>query len=236
MKITAKFLNFILLSFIISTQLFATQTIVIRNDEISFEEFIAAFDQARQLGERQNIQIVFTPEDTQSSLRLWEPEQWGGDNTVNGRINFFIGHLEENPTKVEMQHFYGIVKWGISAGFSMLMDPYATITDLRAIISDEVTSVVIWSSHGSIDGRIYDANKVTMPTNIFYEGDPGNKKRQFILSNCYSNVTNEINTWPLNSQRVFWNGLTSTTDLFTYLMSDRWNMHLYELGYKVRSK
>ena len=104
---------------------------------------------------------------------------------------------------------------------------------LCRLFAQKTTSVVIWSSHGSSDGAVYDANYQQLPYGIFLEGDPKNYRRQFILSNCYSDQTFKKYSWPGQSSQVYWEGTTDANELFDYLMSDRWYANLRELGYQL---
>ena len=212
----------------------AKETLIIRKNHISFSEFVSLFERAHQLGSKRNLQIHFTSQQSDEALppyNRWEPEFWGDVNSP--RINYTIGHLEATPTEKEMKKFYNVIKWGLSAGFAMMLDPFTTVEDLREVIAQKTTSVVIWSSHGSSNGAVYDANEVQLPYGIFLEGDPKNYRRQFILSNCFSDQTIKKYSWPGQSSQVYWEGTTDATELFDYLMSDRWNADLRELGHQL---
>lgn len=140
----------------------------------------------------------------------------------NGDVSFLTGYLEDQWTQAEWNRFYGIAKWLVKHNFRVIMNPVAYIPDIRATVQDPRTKVIIWSSHGSKDGRIYDSRKEAVPAEIFAENAGANFK-QIIASSCYGEVMVQRYAFPERVNKKYWQGTTGSDDLFNYLKSDSWN-------------
>jgi len=139
-----------------------------------------------------------------------------------GDVAFLIGNLDNDWTEKEWTRYYEVAKWLINKGFRVVMNPVAMITDIKATVQDQKTKAIIWSSHGSKDGYIYDAGENAVPTGVFAE-KAGSNLKQIVVSACYSNVMVNKYSFRAGTRITHWTGTTTSDALFDYLISDDWN-------------
>ncbi|HAF96250.1 MAG: hypothetical protein A2X34_05465 [Elusimicrobia bacterium GWC2_51_8] len=149
------------------------------------------------------------------------PKSAYSDAYKNGDVVFLIGHLEDALTEREWTAYYNVAKWLVKEGFRVVMNPVAMVADIKASVQDDRTKVIIWSSHGSKDGGIYDSSKELVPTDVFAM-NPGRNFKQIIVSSCYSNVMVGRYQFPAGVNSTYWEGTTDSDDLFSYLFK-RWD-------------
>lgn len=138
-----------------------------------------------------------------------------------GDVVFLTGHLEDDWTQQEWTRYYGVAKWLVQNGFRVVMNPVAMPKDIKAAVQDDSTKVIIWSSHGSESGGIYDSAKNLVPEDAFLAA--GRNFKQLIVSSCYSDVMAERYKFPQGLSVVHWTGTTGSDELFDYLTSKRWD-------------
>ncbi len=142
-----------------------------------------------------------------------------------GDVVFLIGNLDDNWTNSEWTRYYGIAKWLVKKGFRVIINPVAMVEDIKAAVQDKKTKVIIWSSHGTEDGTIYDSREKAVPTDVF-AGNAGLNLKQIIVSACYSEVMVRKYQFPKGLKRTHWEGTTDSNDLFNYLYND-WDPRTY---------
>ena len=143
-----------------------------------------------------------------------------------GDVVFLIGNLDDDWTQSEWTRYYSVAKWLVNKGFRVVINPAAQIVDIRASVQDDRTKIIIWSSHGSTDGGIYDSRSALVPDDVFATGAGANFK-QIIVSSCYSDVMVERYEFPAGVKRTHWEGTTTSDDLFNYLTSDNWDPRVF---------
>ena len=139
-----------------------------------------------------------------------------------GDVVFLICDLDDKWTYSEWTRYYTVAKWLATKGFRVIINPVAQTGDIRAAVQDDRTKVIVWSSHGSQDGGIYDTGKTLVPTDAFFT-DAGRNFKQIIVSSCYGDVMVERYAFPAGLERTHWEGTTSSDDLFNYLNGDKWD-------------
>lgn len=204
---------------------------------MSFEEFSEAFTRAQTLA----------PEDPNGVIELqamsaatavfqqgrWDPQTWTASDPKLGSLHFMIGDLEATPTETEMRMFYGMSRWALNNGFNLRMDPAATESDLRGSVTHPELSVLIWSSHGSRDGRVWDAKKVAIAQDSFSK-DASSLLKYYVFSNCFSDQTVDRYSLVEGAGRTYWEGTTTSSDLKAFLYSSTFNERLRKAGVPVR--
>ncbi len=126
---------------------------------------------------------------------------------------------DEVIQKTDWEALYSIMNYLSSRNFRVMINVQATTEHLKAAVSDENTSVILWSSHGNKEA-FYDYNGNAVPKDIFK-----NKSKnfyQFILSSCEGKIAlskyqfSGIKTWA-------WEGMTNSNQLKRFLLSDKWS-------------
>lgn len=142
-----------------------------------------------------------------------------------GDFYYLNGNLGDEWTYREWDQFYGIAKWLIRSRFRVIMNPIAKGQDVREATQNPRTSVIIWSSHGSNVGELFDADNNVVPKDAF-SFNASKMLHQIILSNCHGETTVQYYSFPDNVKIKHWIGLSTTKDLYDYLLSDQWNEDL----------
>ncbi len=140
----------------------------------------------------------------------------------NGDVVFLSGNLDDAWTKREWDRFYGVAKWLANNDFRVVMNPVALISDVRATTQDSRTKVIIWSSHADSDGVLYDAAQQQLPDDVLL-AEAGKNLQQVIFSACFGEKVNVRYKTPDRVNEIYWEGKTTSDDLFGFLFSDRWN-------------
>ncbi|MFH1619838.1 MAG: hypothetical protein ABIG11_08025 [bacterium] len=138
------------------------------------------------------------------------------DTYEYGDVVFLTGHLENSWTKSEWTRYYGVAKWLAQKGFRVIMNPVAMIVHIKEAVQNDKTKVIIWSSHASRNGTIYDSGHNAVPPNVFAE-NAGPNFRQIIVSACFGNVMVTKYEFPEGLKKTYWSGTTDADDLFDYL-------------------
>jgi hypothetical protein len=81
-----------------------------------------------------------------------------------GDAYFLVGNLEKETSFTEFGRMSSIARWLAQQGFRPILNPFATITDLREAVQNDRAALIIWSSHGSASGVIRDARQTEVPT------------------------------------------------------------------------
>ena len=140
----------------------------------------------------------------------------------NGDVVFLSGDFDDKWTQSEWDRFYGVAKWLANNDFRVVLNPVALIADARAAAQDDRTKVIIWSSHASRDGVLYDALKKPLPDDLLLV-QAGKNFQQVIFSACSGEKVTARYKTPDRVSEIYWNGETTSNDLFGFLYSDRWN-------------
>ncbi len=140
----------------------------------------------------------------------------------NGDVVFLSGDLDDKWTQSEWDRFYGVAKWLANHDFRVVLNPVALIADARAAAQDERTKVIIWSSHADRDGVLYDALKKPLPDDLLLV-QAGKNFQQVIFSACSGEKVTARYKTPERVSEIYWNGETTSNDLFGFLYSDRWD-------------
>lgn len=221
---------FILLCLVFSSQAFA---------DSDFERFYEQVLEIRQDPSRLRETLVFDPEASGPSdvprVRLfgeWDRRAWGNGGARNGDLVFLIGYLEDEPTRNEMRKFQGMIRWALDSGFRAVMDPAALDEEVREFVQSRDTAVIVWSSHGSADGRVWDARNNAISRDSFAAGAT-DKLKMFVLSNCSGDQTVRYYDFPARIQKIYWNGTTNSSQLFDYLFSSEFDRDLREVGFPL---
>jgi hypothetical protein len=139
-----------------------------------------------------------------------------------GDVYFLWGDLSKRWTHDEYGKVYGLVTWLASQGYRAVVNPVAYEADIRDAVSRAGVVGVIWSSHGSKDGAIYDSADHPVARDTFSRG----AKRSFrhlVLGNCYGQASaEEYYRLPSGVTPHAWPGEATTTGFFRYLNSERW--------------
>jgi hypothetical protein len=204
---------------------------------MSFEEFSEAFTRAQSLAADDPSGVIelqaLSPVTSVFQQGRWDPQTWTASEPKLGSLHFMIGDLEAAPTETEMQMFYGMTRWALGNGFNLRMDPAATGSDLRGSITHPDLSVLIWSSHGSRDGRVWDAKKVAVAQDAFSK-DASSLLKYYVFSNCFSNMTVDRYSLVEGAGRTYWEGTTTSSDLKAFVYSPEFNERLRKAGVPVR--
>lgn len=145
----------------------------------------------------------------------------GTPTTSRGDIYFLIGNLEDNWSGEEYKAYFPIARWLSVQGFRAVINPAAYIPDIRDAAQSESTRGIIWSSHGSKAGQIFDKSHTPLPQHIFtYKASKGLK--HFVMGDCYGDQVSSYYTFPENSGVHFWSGEITSEDFFKYLTSRKW--------------
>jgi hypothetical protein len=203
----------------------------------NFEAFAALFERARSsdAADPENTLRIEAPQlRAASELHFWsewDPQSWGREGRL-GAMHFMIGDLEAAPTRGEMEMFFGMLQWALDAGFTAYMDPAATNDDLRESVRSPDLSTMIWSSHGSRDGRVWDANKTEVAQDSFAD-QASEHLKYYVFSNCYSGATVQRYALAPDAGYTYWEETTNSSDLKAFLYSELFNERLRNAGIEL---
>lgn len=149
------------------------------------------------------------------------------DDHLYTNKNFYIfialgkGDKNTGIQKTDWDAVYYIMSYVSNLKYRVLINVNATSEHLRLASEDKDTAVILWSSHGNPQG-FYDYNGDKVPYDVFK-----NKSKSFyqlILSSCNGRLaldkfydTSGLRTWA-------WEGLTTSNDLKSFLLSDTWSI------------
>jgi hypothetical protein len=161
---------------------------------------------------------------------LWGPDEstraiWR-DSYVeaypNGDVYFLIGRLDDGWGRKEYDRYYEYAKWLSKSGFRPIINPVASAADVREAVQNPRTFGIIWSSHGSTAGDLFDSNNRALPRDVF-RADRSATFKWLVLSNCNGDPVRA--RYGLAGARYphayWWHGDTTTEDLFAYLFSEK---------------
>ena len=143
------------------------------------------------------------------------------DAYPHGDVVFMIGDGTKEWGETEWGKYFDVAKYLAEKKFRVIMNPEATILDIKATVQSPTISVMIWSSHGSKDGRIYDVAETPVPAKAF--ANISRSLKQIILNSCYSKNAPEIYKFPKNVDFVGWPETTDSEGFFSYLTSEDWD-------------
>lgn len=147
-------------------------------------------------------------------------------NYPNGDFYYLIGDLDDDWTKNDFSRYYSVAKWLAVRGFRTIINVVAYAPDLQEAVSNSHTSAIVWNSHGSNDGAIYDSAKKALAKSIFTKNR--SKSLKYILfANCYGAVSTDYYGLRKSKMQVIgWNRTVSSEDLFKYLFSEEFDTDL----------
>lgn len=173
------------------------------------EDFIRAALEAARAGRSFSIE----PE---QAAQGGEPVSVSAVNT-KGDISFLHGNLEADWTKKEWDRFYDVARALAKRSYRIIMNPVATVEDVRNTVQDERTLIIIWSSHGNSAGQVRDTNKELLPQDA-WSAKIGRRFRRLVLGSCFGDQS--VKYYDVKDLDVkYWKGTTTTDDLFDYLNS-----------------
>jgi hypothetical protein len=129
------------------------------------------------------------------------------------------GASDENMTKDEYTRVWTIMKYLSKKNFRVVMNVAASSDDIKETVETDTTSVVLVSTHGNTSG-FYDYNKQRVPYDVFQ--NKSKSMYQFILAACYGTESRANYLIPDDMVMYTWSGLTNTSDLMKFLLSDSW--------------
>lgn len=160
-----------------------------------------------------NLQKQFNPFD--QIINELDPNKFRGD------VYFLIGDLTNAWSEEEYVAYFPVAKWLSTNGFRAIINPAAVIKDVRDAVKSIDVRGIIWSSHGSEDGEIFDKNDQALPRNIFsYKASP--RLRHFVLGDCYGERVANFYSFPAEAGVHHWVGEITSDDFFNYLKSSKW--------------
>jgi hypothetical protein len=160
------------------------------------------------------------------------------DAYPNGDFYFLIGNLDDEWSHQDYNDFYSIAKWLAKEGFRPVINPIAYISDVREAVQNKTTSAVLWDSHGSEDGQVYDSDGTGVPAETFVTGKTASFK-YLLFANCYGQASRSF--YGITSVKYpasfGWPSTTTSTDLFEYLRGDTFDQQLADsLGIVLKLK
>lgn len=151
-----------------------------------------------------------------------------------GDVYFFIGDLTNAWSEEEYSAYFPLARWLSVQGFRAVINPAAYAPDVRDAVQSESTRAIIWSSHGSKDGYVFDKSETPLPQHIFSNNaSPGLK--HYVLGNCYGDIVSKHYTFTQGSGVHFWTGEIDSDQFFDYLTSRKWRED-FRKDLKVRLK
>lgn len=144
-----------------------------------------------------------------------------------GDAYFLIGNLETASGNQEFASFATIARWLGKNGFRPILNPGATVADLREAVQNPRTSVILWSSHGSPNGEIRDVKQVPIPKDIFVN-EAGPRLSNVIVSACHGECIVRSFERPPQMQWTYWEGVTNSSALQAYLVSTDFEDRLFK--------
>lgn len=149
------------------------------------------------------------------------------DNHLYKSKNFYIfiglGSKEKDQTiqKTDWDAIYYIMNYVSRLKYRVMINVQATGEHLKLASEDEETSVILWSSHGNKKG-FYDYNGDKVPYDVFKNKSKG--FYQFVLSSCEGAIALHDNYITSGLRIWAWEGLTNSTELKNFLVSDAWSI------------
>ena len=123
-------------------------------------------------------------------------------------------------TENEYKGLWRVMNYLSQKEFRVILNVRSTAEDLSQAIVSATTSVVVFSSHGN-ESAFYDFNHNPIPQNIL--SNHSTSMYQFILSACNGTIALRKNyVMPADLTIYSWAGLTNSTELLEFLVSDNW--------------
>lgn len=149
------------------------------------------------------------------------------DNHLYKSKNFYIfiglGNTakDEGIQKTDWDAIYYIMNYVSKLKYRVMINVQATSEHLKLASEDEETSVILWSSHGNKKG-FYDYNGERVPYDIFKT--KSKSFYQLVLSSCEGRIALDDNYNTKGLKTWAWEGLTNSTELKDFLVSDKWSI------------
>lgn len=160
-----------------------------------------------------NVQKQFNPFD-----QIFEEED---PNKFRGDVYFLIGDLTNAWSEEEYGAYFPVAKWLSVNGFRAIINPAVYIRDVKDAVKSEDTRAIIWSSHGSEDGQIFDKSDGALPRNIF-SYNASSRLKHVVLGNCYGERVSGHYSFPEMAGVHHWVGEITSDIFFSYLKSNKW--------------
>lgn len=139
-------------------------------------------------------------------------------NYPNGDAYYLIGDLSNRWSKEDFGKFYDTAKMLATRGFRTIVNVNTYISDVREAVQNSNTSVLIWNSHGSDDGAVYDKKDDILPKDIFTK-NKSSHLRYVLFANCYGYTSIDYYQIGGKTLGVGWQEETSSDYFFSYLKS-----------------
>ncbi len=159
------------------------------------------------------LQKQFNPFD-----QIFEDED---PNKFRGDVYFLIGDLTNAWSEEEYTTYFPVAKWLSVNRFRAIINPAVLIKDVKDAVKSEDTRGIIWSSHGSEDGEVFDKEDNALPRNIF-SYNAGSRLKHFVLGDCYGERVSNHYSFPEGAGVHHWVGEITSEDFFSYLKSSKW--------------
>jgi hypothetical protein len=143
-------------------------------------------------------------------------------NYPKGDFYYLIAGLKDKWTESDYGRFYKIAKKLSNEGFRVIINVDAQVADVKEAIANPNTSAIIWNSHGSEDGVVYDSTEEALPKNIFTKNH--SKRLKYILfGNCYGTLSTEYYGLQQDTSITSfgWKGEVDSDMFFHYLESKK---------------
>jgi hypothetical protein len=145
----------------------------------------------------------------------------------NGDVVFLVGDAWDWDRGL-WTRYRRIAKWLSKNGFRVVMNPSASVHDLRAAVQNDRTKVIIWSGTANRQGAIRDAGENAIPANVFNTRVSRNLRQVVFHTPAGRTVTSHYDTPESVEHETHWpRGRISLDELFQYLLSDHWKPRSY---------
>ncbi len=154
-------------------------------------------------------------------------ESADAQKTYQGDFHYLIGDLSDSWSRSDYDRFYLVAKNLSEKGIRTVIHVDAKTWDLKNTLTDPLAVGIIWNSHGSKNGSIWDADEKRLPRGLFAR-KATDKLRYVLFANCYGQAS--IHYYGLDQlPEVFskgWPGDVSSEMLFHYLFSQQFERDL----------
>jgi len=157
-------------------------------------------------------------------------------NKSRGDIFFLIGDLTKGWSEEEYDAYFPIARWLSIQGFRAVINPAAYISDIRDAVQSSEARGIIWSGHGSKEGKLWDKADAPLPQPIF-SNRAARGLKHFVLGNCYGDQVANHYSFPFNSGVHHFTGEIDSDEFFAYLTSREWRDDIQEdLKFKLKKR
>jgi hypothetical protein len=177
-----------------------------------------------QLADKAATSVAFEFSDAFAGQALFfstsaTPTESYDKNYPNGDFYYLIGDLSNRWGKSDYGAFYDTAKMLALRGFRTVINVNADTSDVREAVQNPRTSAIIWNSHGSDDGAVYDKKDNALPKDTFVK-DKSSRLRFVLFANCYGYTSIDYYQIGGKTLGIGWQEETSSPEFFSYLKSN----------------